>query len=107
VPEIADYELRRELIRSGNVARIERLDRFEELTEYLALNTSAMRKAAELWASARNLGQPTADDKALDGDVILAAQVATMGKGGDEPVVVTTNVGHLSGFVSAKLWSDV
>jgi hypothetical protein len=85
-----------------------RLDRVEVTLVPHALDDQRMDDVVEAAVHvARNLGQPTADDKALDADVILAAQVATMDKGGDEAVVVTTNVGHLSRFVSAKLWSDV
>ncbi len=31
-------------------------------------------KSTELWAEARKKGKPTVDNKALDGDVILASQ---------------------------------
>ena len=36
-------------------------------------STAAMRKAAEFWADTRRQGTPTADEKAIDADVILAA----------------------------------
>ena len=66
-----------------------------------------MLRAAELWAEARRQGQPTADNKALDGDMILCAQAAIIGVAGDEVLIATTNVGHLSRFSQAMLWSDI
>ena len=108
VPEIADYEVRRELIRARRAAGIARLDALIDRVhdiEYLALTTPAMRQAATFWAEARREGRPTAADPALDGDVILAAQAATLDRTG--VVVATTNVRHLSRFVQAKLWSDL
>ena len=104
VPEIADYELRRELLRAGKPRSVERLDRFGEEAGFLPITTEAMRLAAEIWAEARNQGQPTAPDPALDGDVILAAQARLAGKGA---VVATTNPDHLSRFVPAELWSGI
>jgi hypothetical protein len=66
-----------------------------------------MRRAAEFWAAARRRGQPTADPKALDGDVILAAQAAVLAER-DEPVVVaTTNVGHLNRLTTASNWQEI
>ncbi|MCL1463350.1 hypothetical protein [Argonema galeatum] len=65
-----------------------------------------MLKAAEFWATARRTGMPTADPKALDGDVILAAQ-ATVIAVNDAVIVATTNVGHLSRFVDAREWRDI
>ena len=105
VPEIADYEVRRELVRACKDRGIARLDAIIEQVEYLPLNTSAMRQAAMFWAEARQQGRPTAADPALDGDVILAAQAATLGQAG--VIVATTNVRHLSRFVPAKLWPDI
>jgi hypothetical protein len=49
---------------------------------------------------------PTAGDHALDGDVILAAQVA-VSAGDQDPVIATTNVKHLERFVAARLWRDI
>lgn len=46
VPEIADYEVRRELLRAGKTKSVERLDRLAEEVGYLPLNTKAARLAA-------------------------------------------------------------
>jgi predicted nucleic acid-binding protein len=105
VPEIADYEMRRELLRANKVSGLTRLDALARLLEYLPLTTAAMRQAAVFWAQARQQGQPTADDKALDGDVILAAQAITLGV--RDVVIATTNVGHLSRFAPAALWPEI
>lgn len=105
VPEIADYEVRRELLRAGKTRGIERLDALLETFEYLPLSTAVMRDTASLWADIRQRGQPTADSKALDADMILAAQARRMAAA--EVVIATTNVRHLSRLVTDKLWQDV
>jgi len=104
VPEIADYEVRRELIRIRSQSALANLDGFGIQLDYLPLTTDALRLAAELWALARISGLPTASDPALDGDVILAAQALCL----NTPVVVATgNPAHLARFVSAELWSSI
>lgn len=105
VPEINDYEVRRELLRIGRQAAIVRLDALLGATEYLPITTATMRRAAELWALARQQGQPTAADNTIDCDMILAAQALTLGP--PEIVVATTNIGHLSRLVPALLWQNV
>ena len=107
IPEISDYEVRRELIRAGSQKGIQRLDDLKKAIGYVAISTAAMLKAAEFWAKARNEGYPTADDKSLDADVILAAQAAVFADTGEEVVIVTTNVGHLSRFADARKWDEV
>jgi hypothetical protein len=73
LPEIADNEVRRELLRLKVHAALRRLDALHNETVYFPLTTAMMRHAAELWAQMRQAGIPTADPQALDGDVILAA----------------------------------
>ena len=105
LPEIADCEVRREQLRGRRQQGLRRLDAIVELVEYLPLTTAARRQTAGFWADARQPGQPTADDRALDGEVTLAAQVATIGS--TDGVVATTNVGHHSRYVQAALWRDI
>jgi predicted nucleic acid-binding protein len=104
LPEIADYEVRRELIRVGKTAGIRRLDQLKSQIPYRPLTTEVMLLAAQLWADARNRGKPTADRNALDGDVILAAQAIWEVNAGNEVVIATTNAGHLSQLVDAREW---
>jgi hypothetical protein len=107
VPEIADYEIRRELLRSGKRRGLQRLDALAAAIGYLPLTTTVMRQAAEFWATARRRGRPTASDAAIDADVILCAQAVLAGGASDTVVVATTNVGHLSLFVDARHWRDI
>ena len=105
VPEIAGYEVRRELLRANKQKGLAQLDALARLTEYLPLTTAAVRQAAVFWAEARQQGRPTAGDKTIDVDVILAAQVVTSGIPG--AVIATTNIGHLSRFAPAELWTRI
>jgi predicted nucleic acid-binding protein len=104
LPEIADYEVRRELLRHRSSQGLANLEWLGQQFEYLPLTTTVIRRAAELLAQARQGGYPTAPDPALDGDVILAAQALSLGV----PVIVATvNVVHISRFVPADLWQNI
>jgi len=107
LPEIADYELRRELLRANLQQGIRRLDHLKSALGYVPLTTEAVLTAAEFWARARNMGRPTADDKALDVDMILSGQAALIRAADTETIVATTNVGHLALFCEARLWRDI
>lgn len=104
LPEVCDYEVRRELIRCSRKRALAILDGLANQVEYLSITTSAMRLAAELWAQSRNSGLPTASGAALDGDVILAAQTLCLGS---PSIVATGNPGHLSRFVPSKDWQGI
>lgn len=115
LPEIADYEVRRELLRVGKRQGLQRLDALKLSIPYLTLTTNVMLQAASFWATSRQQGKPTADNKELDGDVILAAQAALApsvlvpdaAAEDVEVIIATTNVGHLSRFAQALHWQDI
>ena len=106
VPEIARYEVRRELFRSGAVGALRRLDHLHPGLAFLPITGPVMDIASELWAHVRRGGMPTAGDEALDGDAILAATALVAAEAADEVIVATTNVAHLARFpgVDAREW---
>ncbi|MGD8859483.1 MAG: PIN domain-containing protein [Myxococcales bacterium] len=101
ISEVADYELRRELIRIGATRSLARLDELERELRYVPVTTATWRSAAKLWAWARRTGKATASGDALDGDVLIAAQARA-----EDAVVVTTNPRHFEQFVEARRWGD-
>jgi hypothetical protein len=56
IPGIADYEVRRELLRAGKLGSVQRLDELIPTLEYLPMDTGIIRPAAELWADSRIRG---------------------------------------------------
>ena len=107
LPEIIDYEVRRELLRVNRSNSIRRLDLLKSEIIYLPITTEVMLKAAQMWAQVRQQGKPTADNKALDGDVILAAQSILISSEEHRSIVATSNPKHLSLFVDARDWQDI
>jgi predicted nucleic acid-binding protein len=116
VPAIADYEVRRELVRAGKRKSLNRLDELIEQLGYIPLLGETIRTAAELWADARRKGEPTAPEAALDADCLLAAQARTFltlnrshrwvkltrdeRVHGINVVIATTNAGHLGRYAN-------
>jgi hypothetical protein len=109
IPEIVDYEVRRELVRVGATAGLRRLDAL------LPLGRPALLQAADLWAHVRKSGAPTAHPHSLDADAILAGQVLTATGPGDVAVVATSMFAILAASLESMLvpgqrlredWSD-
>jgi hypothetical protein len=109
IPAIADYEVRRELLRGRYADSVAALDTFCTLAAnlYLSLTDTALHRAAELWAEVRNEGRPTAKDAALDGDVILMAQVFEAGFAPGSFIVATDNLKHFTGRIPADEWRKI
>ncbi len=108
IPDICDYEVRRELLRAGRTAGLRRLDQLRGALEVVEISTRQLMVAAALWADARQTGQPTAGNRELDGDMILVAQARQVAEAsGKRVVLATTNVGHLARFADARLWHEL
>ncbi len=107
LPEIADYELRRELPQAGFSRSIARLDVLKAKLIYWPLTTVAMLLAADLCAPVRRAGKPTADQHALDGDVILAAQMLSSGLNEGAVIAATANPKHIALFVRCAEWKEI
>ena len=95
------------MLRANLLKSVHRLDHLTQTLEYIPIQTDTMLLAASLWAEVRKMGQPTADPKALDGDVILAAQAQILANKMTPVIIATTNVGHLSRFATALNWQDI
>ena len=63
-----------------------------------------MLLAADFWAQSLRGGYSTSDPHAINGDVILAAQMLTSGE--PASVVITVNTKHLSRFVPCSYWES-
>ena len=109
VPAIADYEVRRELLRANKLSSITRLDeiRANPRLMFLPMTDAALLRAASLWADARKRGLPTAHPSELDCDVLLVAILLTSGIPANQVVVATSNVGHLARFLPAQTWQNI
>ncbi len=102
LPEIADYEVRRNLIVENLTGSLANLDALPSLISYVPITTADMRKAAELWAKSRKTGRSVGDPRELNADVILAAQAIRLGA-----TIATDNLGHLTQFAEARPWATI
>ena len=111
--QICDYEVKRGLLlaqkqnlRSGGLAILADL---HGVMDFLPVSETILNVAAELWSSVRLQGQPTASENSLDADVIIGAtyQDLVANNLGQEVVIATTNVRHISRYAVAVEWQDL
>jgi predicted nucleic acid-binding protein len=100
ISEVADYELRRELLRIESHKSLARLDELTRELRYLPTTTATWRSAARLWAALRRDGRVTAEG--LDGDVLIATHAVEEMAG-----IVTSNEKHFEGIIDVYKWTTV
>ena len=111
--KICDYEVRRGLLlaqKQGLTAEgLTILDELHQLIDFLPVDEAILDIAAQMWATARISGQPTAGDRNLDADMIICGTWRYLATSypGQEVVIVTTNVRHLRQFSNALMWQDL
>ena len=99
IPEIADYEVRRSLLKIGSIGSVKMLDQLVAIAKYEPFSTPQVRRAAEIWAHCRKNGFPFCDDKELDGDCFVIAQTESYGP---TATVLTTNPNDIGRFVKVE-----
>lgn len=111
--ELCYYELKRSLIlaaQNGYSARgIGKLDLLRNIIDFLPITQEIAELAAQIWAEARREGTPTADEKNIDIDIIIAAhwQILKRDFPGRTVIISTTNVKHFRLFAEAEEWYKI
>lgn len=104
LPEVVDYEERRKLQHLARYSKdagtkanaqeaLRRLDIVHQTFTTAAMTNQVVREAAKLWALARSKGRPTASDKSVDFDVIIASHCRL-----EKAQVLTFNRTHLTSY---------
>jgi predicted nucleic acid-binding protein len=109
VPEVADYELRRQLklnkLLTQNTKGLERLDAVIRALGLVTLTSRAIDMATDLWAAVRK--KQGKSDEGIDADVLIAAQAILEAEHGDSVKVATTNKKHFDGIVPFLDWTNL
>ena len=110
---LCDYEVRRGLILASlekpTVEGLKLLNELKERIDFLPVDQAVIEKAAQIWAKAQKLGQPTTNKENIDIDIIICAQWEILKKNnpGRYVVVATTNTKHIGRFAEAYSWRAI
>ncbi len=91
ISPIVFYEVMRFFYHKKAVKEINFLLKLVDKLYWIDTNYNTWDKGAKIWAQARSIGRPTADEKSLDADVLIAAQAKE-----HNAVVVTKNTKHFT-----------
>jgi hypothetical protein len=116
--ELCLYEVRRGLLKASFQAADRKLVpglqglqelEAEDWVEFLVADRQVLDIAAELWAKAAANGQTSRSEKDIDIDIIISAhyQILVDEYPGQQVVVATKNLKHLSRFCTAANWQDI
>ena len=83
--------------------------KIDGLMEFLLVSTEVLDLAAQIWAEAAADGRTTRDDKNIDVDIIISAhyQVLVDTYPGQQVIVATKNLKHISRFCEAANWQEI
>ncbi|WP_239121599.1 MULTISPECIES: hypothetical protein [Spirulina sp. CCY15215] len=97
------------VISGGTPKGIKKLEAIANFIDFLEVDRAVVELAAEFWAEARLQGQPTANEKNIDIDMIIAAHWRLLSESfpGRYVVISTTNVKHLRLFAEAEEWQNI
>jgi hypothetical protein len=110
------YEVRRGLLKASiglakpvpGLLTLENI-RSDGYLEFLPVSTGVLDLAAEIWAEAAADGRTTRGDKNIDVDIIISAhyQLLVDTYPGQQVIVATKNLKHISRFCQAASWQEI
>ena len=101
IPEIADYEVRRELLRTDRMRALRALDELKAVMFYLPLSTDALLRASEIWAAAKKFGRADLGVGVREGALDSLDDDARAAAGLPAPGVALTGGGDIRAAISA------
>ncbi len=109
VPDICDYEIRRELIRINSFESLDNLKGLRNVINFQELTFNVLTEAAEIWAIARNSNQPNKSIQNIDVDCIIAAHWRLLKNEypGREVIVATENIKDFQSFSDCSSWKNI
>lgn len=108
IPDICDYEVRRELIRIGS-SSVKELNSLRELLDCYEVTFEVLAEAAELWAESRKISQPNKLEENIDVDCIIAAccHVLERDNPGQAVILATKNIKDFQRTTNCAHWQDI
>lgn len=108
IPDICDYEVRRELIRIDS-SSIEHLNSLRELLDCREVTFDILEHAAKLWAESRKISQPNTVQENIDVDCIISAycHILEQENPGREVILATKNIKDFQRTTKCAHWQDI
>lgn len=106
VPEVADYEVRRELILARLELSLARLAAVRAAARFEPITSEIMLAAARIWAEAKSHRAAHGGEGAT-GWRRHPPRHRSNARKGRAVMIATTNVRYLAQFADARLWSEI
>lgn len=112
--EICKYEVKRSLILAQKKSKykiggIDKLEELSDLIEFIPITRKEIDIACEMWSNCILNGEKLASENDINFDLIICShwQILTKENPGQEVIIATKNIRHLSRFAKVEKWENI